>query len=106
MPTVTNVNIKKQGLRRIVYEQKKNYPLFESEITKIEEKINFNEMNIDELEKIIVQLFTIYHCNSVNGNLKDFGLGDRIGRLSSKTIDSGIIISTSITGIKESKYEL
>ncbi len=88
-----------------LYEQKKNYPLFESEITKIEEKINFNEMNIDELEKIIVQLFTIYHCNSVNGNLKDFGLGDRIGRLFSKTIDSGIIISTSITGIKESKYE-
>jgi len=44
--------------------------------------------------------------NSANGNLKDFGLSDRIGRLSGYNIDNGTIISTSTTGIKERDYEL
>jgi len=89
-----------------LYEQKKNYPLFQGEISKIEEKLNLDEMTLDELEKVIIQLFIIYHCNSANGNLKDFGLSDRIGRLSGYNIDNGTIISTSTTGIKERDYEL
>ncbi len=88
-----------------LYEQKRNYPLFANEIIKIENKIDLDELNCDELSKIINELLKIYHCNSVNGNLKEFGLGDRIGRLSGKNIDSGIFISNSITGIKESNYE-
>lgn len=88
-----------------LYQQKVNYPLFASEISKIKNKIDLDEMNFEELSKIIIELLKIYHCNSVNGNLKEFGLGDRIGRLSGKNIDSGIYISKSVTGIKESKYE-
>jgi len=88
-----------------LYEQKSNYPLFENEICKIEKQLILNEMNYEELAKAIIELLKIYHCNSVNGNLKEFGLGDRIGRLSGKNIDKGIIITKSITGIKERRYE-
>ena len=88
-----------------LYEQKEKYPLFVNEINRIEEKIALKELNNADLMKIINQLFIIYHCNSINGNLKEFGLKDRIGRLSGKNIESGIIISRSITGMKESAYE-
>lgn len=94
-----------QEIISYLYEQKKDYPLFSNEIVKIENKINLEELNCEELAKIILELFKIYHCNSVNGNLKEFGLGGRIGRLSGNSITEGIIISKSITGIKESKYE-
>lgn len=90
---------------KYLYEQKSMYPLFENEIKKIEEKLDLNKMNYDELSKIIIETLKIYHCNSANGNLKDFGLGDRIGRLSGNNITNGELTSKSITGIKESKYE-
>lgn len=113
IPEVNNIPILNEKeviniMKKIVmylYEQKYKYPLFESEIMRIEEKITLDKMNYDELSKVIIELLKIYHCNSTNGNLKEFGLGDRIGRLSGKNINSGIIISDSITGIKESKYE-
>lgn len=88
-----------------LYQQKSVYPLFESSITKIEEQLELNELNYEELSKIILELFKIYHCNSVNGNLKDFGLGDRIGRLSGNSITKGTMIFKSITGLKECSYE-
>lgn len=90
---------------KYLYEQKSMYPLFENEIKKIEENLDLSKMNYDELSKIIIETLKIYHCNSVNGNLKDFGLGDRIGRLSGNNITNGELTSKSITGIKESKYE-
>lgn len=95
-----------QDIIMYLYEQKVNYPLFENSIKKIEEHIKLNELNYEELSQIIKELFKIYHCNSVNGNLKDYGLGDRIGRLSSNNITEGLMISCSVTGIKESKYEI
>ncbi len=88
-----------------LYQQKENYPLFVNEINRIEKTLVLRNLDYDALAKIIIQLFTIYHCNSVNGNLKEFGLKDRIGRLSGKNIESGIIISRSITGIREDSYE-
>ena len=45
------------------------------------------------------------HCNSVNANLKEFGLGDRMGRLSGCNVTEGTLIHKSVTGIKEQKYE-
>ena len=41
----------------------------------------------------------------INGNLKEYGLGDRIGRLSGYNISTGTIISKSVTGIWKRKYE-
>ena len=62
-------------------------------------------MSFDELSKVIIELFKLYHCNSVNANLKEFGLGDRIGRLSGNNITTGVLKFKSVTGIKEEKYE-
>lgn len=88
-----------------LYEEKKNYPLFENSINKIKNKLNINNLSEEELAKIINQILIIYKCNSVNANLKEFDLGDRIGRLNEKNITSGVIIYKSVTGIKEYRYE-
>ena len=84
-----------------LYSLKEKYPLFEREITKIEESIDLRNYSFEKLSKIIVELLKIYHCNSVNGNLKEFGLGDRIGRLSGINIDGNNFKFNSITGIWE-----
>lgn len=99
-----NIDIMKEIIKYL-YKQKNNYPLFTKEISKIENKIILDELTSDELSKIIIELLKIYHCNSINGNLKEFDLGDRIGRLSGNSITEGIIISQTITGIKENQYE-
>ena len=88
-----------------LYNKVKYYPLFESEINKIEKSINLNQFSIIDYKNIIKQLFIIYHCNSKNGNLKEYGLGDRIGRLSGNNITTGKIITKSVTGIWEHCYE-
>lgn len=82
------------------------FPLFNKELDKIRNKVNFENLALEQQKKIIKELFKMYHCNSVNANLSEFGLGDRMGRLSGYNITNGIIISKSVTGIRESKYEL
>lgn len=89
-------------LIKYLYSCKKQYPLFENDITKIENSIILNNCNFDELSKIVRELFKIYHCNSSNGNLKEFNLGDRIGRLSGVNVDSNTFKFKSVTGIWES----
>ena len=84
---------------------KSEYPLFQEEIKKIENVIDVNSLTYDEISKVIKQLFILYQCNSSNANLKDFGLSDRIGRLSGKTITEGTLINTSVSGIKERRNE-
>ena len=81
------------------------FPLFEKEIQKITNKINFNNLQLNQKKKVIKELFKMYHCNSINANLSEFGIGDRIGRLSGNNITTGTIISKSVTGIRENRYE-
>ena len=81
------------------------FPLFEKEIQKVTNKINFNNLQLNQKKKVIKELFKMYHCNSINANLSEFGLGDRIGRLSGNNITVGTIISKSVTGIRENRYE-
>lgn len=81
------------------------FPLFNKEIDKIRNEFNFENLSLDDQKKIINELFKMYHCNSTNANLTEFGLGDRIGRLSGNNIISGVVISKSVTGIRESRYE-
>lgn len=88
-----------------LYKMKNKYPLFTSSIQKIEDKIKVDELSIDDLEKIIIELLKLYHCNSVNADLSKYGLGNRIGRLSGINITNGTIINKSCTGIKGRKYE-
>lgn len=81
-----------------------DYPLYNNCLSKIKEVINFNTLSLELKVKVIKEMFKLFQCNSVNANLSDFKLGDRIGRLSSN-ITEGTIISKSTTGIKENKYE-
>jgi len=81
------------------------YPLFATSIDKIKCNIKFEDLDMVQKKKIIKEIFKMYHCNPVNANLSMFNLGERIGRLSGNNITSGIIISKSITGIRESRYE-
>lgn len=83
------------------------YPLFDNEIIQIKKYVEKNNQNlgIKDFEKIIKQLLIVYKCSSENANLKEFGLKDRIGRLTGKVISEGTIIYKSITGIREKKYE-
>ena len=81
------------------------FPLFNKELDKIKNKVNFEDLALDQQKKITKELFKMLHCNSVNANLSEFGLGDRMGRLSGYNITDGIIISKSVTGIRESRYE-
>lgn len=83
----------------------KLYPLFEKEIEKIKTKLDFKALSFEQKKKIIKEIFKMYHCNSVNANLSEFGLGDRMGRLNGNNIVEGVMIFKSITGIMESKYE-
>ena len=84
-----------------LFEIKIEFPLFSKEITKIQDNINLTECSFEQLANIIKQLLIIYHCNSKNGNLKEFGLSDRIGRLSGANVTGGDFIFTSVTGLKE-----
>ena len=88
-----------------LFNQKVNFPLFKREIENIENNINIYSMNFYELSKIITELFKLYHCNSVNANLKEFGLGNRLGRLSGNNITTGTLKFKSVTGIKEEIYK-
>ncbi len=81
------------------------FPLFNKELDKLKNKVNFEDLALDQQKKITKELFKMLHCNSVNANLSEFGLGDRMGRLSGYNITNGIIISKSVTGIRESRYE-
>lgn len=98
------IEIAKEILRYL-FSQKKLYPLFFNVINKIEEKINLDKLNFEELSKVILEIVTIYHCNSKNGNLKGFGLGERIGRLSGNNINKGCFKFMSVTGLKVIEYE-
>ena len=84
-----------------LFECKKEYPLFSEEIIKIQEKLNLSLYSFKQLATIIKQLLTIYHCNSVYGNLKEFDLKSDIGRLSGINVTGGTFKFTSVTGIKE-----
>ena len=78
-----------------------DYPLFKNIISKIKLILQFDNLDLQGQKKIIIELFKLYSCSSVNANLKEFGLGDRLGRLTGCSITDGKIISKSITGLKE-----
>lgn len=100
-----NKNAIAKEIVQFLFEQKENYPLFQNAVLNIENRISFEDMNFEEISKLIIELFKIYQCNSTNANLSSFGLGDRIGRLSGRNINSGIIKFQSVTGLKEVVYE-
>lgn len=82
---------------------KEEYPLFKSIIERIESILKLNEYSFEQLSNIIKQLLVIYHCNtSGKDNLKEFGLSERLSRIS-LAIPNANFIFTSTTGLKGKK---
>ncbi len=87
--------------------RKEFYPLFKNAIDKIEAVLNETMLSVDDKKRVIKELFILYGT-SRNANLsfiQNGGLSDRIGRLSGRNINHGIIIYRSISGLKERYYE-
>ncbi len=86
---------------QFLLDQKEHYPLFKTTL----EKIDITNYNYEDKTLIIEQLIIMFQANSSNANLSSLNLGNRLGRLSGKNVNSGIIVSKSTTGFKESEYE-
>ena len=113
IPTINNVPIidyekvikEMIDIIKYLYVKKEEFPLFKNAITNIENTISLNNLDFEQLVKVLNELLAIYRCSSVTGNLKEFGLSDRIGRLSGKNIKNGTLIFESTTGIRKKEYE-
>jgi CRISPR-associated endonuclease Csn1 len=94
----------------IVEKIEKEYKLYENLLEQM--KINFKINNIENLstkekEIIIVQMLNLLKFNSENANLKeiDSKLSSTFGRKAERTIEHGIIIYQSVTGLRKDTYE-
>lgn len=92
-----------------------NYPLFESELTKIERFCTngyYQNLSILEKKRFILELFRMLDTTSANARLAflnekqtEIKFDDRVGRKGSQTIKKGVLIYKSTTGLNSSKYE-
>ena len=68
---------------------------------------NYSELNLEEKENIIKQLMNLLKCNSTNANFKFLNskYSSAFGKKNDRIVDHATIISKSVTGIRESRYE-
>ena len=88
----------------------KRYLLYDvCALKKIVDYENYKKFNLEEKEKIIIQLLNLLKFNSLSANFKflDQKYSGSFGRKKNMIIEKAIIISKSVTGIRESrsKYE-
>ena len=89
----------------------KEYKLFNNLIPEIQNIVNkekLEEYSQEEKESIIKQLTKMLNCKSENANFKFLGekFSSAFGKKHSRIISKCNIINKSVTGIKESIYEL
>lgn len=94
----------------IVDKVENKYKLYDNLVDELKNIVNYknySELNLEEKENIIKQLMNLLKCNSTNANFKFLNskYSSVFGRKHSKTINHATIISKSVTGIRESKYE-
>ena len=67
----------------------------------------YENFDIETKENIIKQLFNLLRFNSTNANFKFLNqkYSSAFGKKHGRTVEYATIISKSITGIRESKYE-
>ena len=100
-----------------------NYPLYDKiaenlflvkdsgEFFNLPFDISIEEERKGLISKVFVlnQLFILLKCNSTNANLskldKTIKFSDRVGRIAGKNVKTGTIITKSVTGLKERRYE-
>ena len=94
----------------IVDKVENKYKLYDNlvdELKKIVNYKNYSELNLEEKENIIKQLMNLLKCNSTNANFKFLNskYSSAFGKKNDRIVDHATIISKSVTGIRESRYE-
>lgn len=94
----------------IVDKMEKQYLLYNNLISDLKEIVNYkhyDRLNLDEKEQTIIQLLNLLKFNSTNANFKflNQSYSSAFGKKHSRIIEHATIISKSVTGIRESKYE-
>ena len=117
-------NSKKRQLNQIIYNEglnqiiiyiinkiEKEYKLFANLVDELKIMIDCKDLNkysIEEKENIVKQLTKMLNCKSDNANFKFLSSNFSIafGKKNGRSISNCKIINKSVTGIKESYYEL
>ena len=94
----------------IVDKMETKYNLYNNLIKDLKEIINYKNyanFSIEEKENIIKQLFNLLKFNSRNANFKFLNqrYSSAFGKKNDRTIEHAKVISKSVTGIRESRYE-
>lgn len=117
-------NSKKRQLNQIIYNEglnqiiiyiinkiEKEYKLFANLVVELKTMVDCKDLNkysIEEKENIVKQLTKMLNCKSDNANFKFLSSNFSIafGKKNGRSISNCKIINKSVTGIKESYYEL
>ena len=94
----------------IVDKMKNKYHLYSNLISDLKDMVNYRNYEIYDIEtkeNIIKQLFNLLKFNSTNANFKFLNqkYSSAFGKKHHRIIEHATIISKSVTGIRESKYE-
>ena len=95
-------------LEYIVFKIEKEYVLYQNLLEEMRQMFKINqkeELNIEDKEKAILEMFKLLKCNSASANLKSLGESSFFGRKHSRIINHAIIINKSITGLWKKYYE-
>ena len=94
----------------IVDKMESKYRLYNNLIDELKEMVdykNYENFDLETKKNIIKQLFILLKFNSKNANLKILNkkYSSAFGKKNDRTIEHATIISKSVTGIRESRYE-
>lgn len=86
------------------------YKLYDNLVEELKNIINYknyNKLSLEEKENIIKQLIVLLKCNSINANFKFLNskYSSAFGKKNGRIIEHAAIISKSVTGIREKRYE-
>lgn len=85
------------------------YPKYLNISKKIEQqKSKFDKLEIKEKCEVIIEIIKVMSAGATNGNLKNIGLSERVGRMSNMTIElnNTVFYNESVTGIYCKKVKL
>jgi CRISPR-associated endonuclease Csn1 len=94
----------------IIDKMENKYQLYNNLINDLKMMVHYNNyegFDIESKENIIKELFNLLKFNSTTANFKFLNqkYSSAFGRKKCRTIEHAIIISKSVTGIRESRYE-
>ena len=95
----------------IVDKIKKEYKLYENLVDDLKNMINYNNLSVVDIEnkeKIIIELLNLLKCNSKTANFKFLNnkYSSAFGKKNGRIISNAIIKSTNTTGLRGKEYEL